>query len=413
MLIRRLAGALSLASLLTFASLSSARARQEPPDLTAGARALNLAAMTLDSTAIPGGYQLLSERYISAQQLITEIGDSISLEALSGTGFTGAYESRYIDQNGEVQIRSYVYAFGDEQGAQAGFTLLEDEALLAAAASLSDQAGPTAGQDPKEITTGSVPGGEESGGAEVQIADATFRVNTFIAGVAIQSAIDPGPDTQQLEGLATQLADRVAAVAAGTPPPSVDLALQASLLPLATTGLAINEGYLTPDEARGLFSAPEPVLANLEGTYVQTIALGGEGESESAVFVTAALSAFAAPADALAELDEADLLQPPFPGLEPVDGVIVPGADGAVAYRFATPIGPTEEINSFRVIFVVGDWLATLDVQAAGSAEAAESAALDLATQQATCLTAGGTCAIVTSPASITPTSSAEGTPAA
>ncbi|MDQ3043701.1 MAG: hypothetical protein M3R06_00930 [Chloroflexota bacterium] len=413
MFIRRLAGALSLVLPLTFALLPGALALQDPVDPGVDARALNLAAMTLDSTSIPGGFQLLAEQYLTAERLVTEVGGGVSLESLTGTGFVGAYQSSYVDLNGETQIRSYVYAYGDEGGAQEGFNLLEDEAVLASAAGLTDQAGPGAGQDPKEITTGTLPGDDTTGAMASQIADATFRVDNFIAGVAIQSTGDPGPDLQQLEGLATQLADRVAAVAGGTPPPSVDVALQAALLPLATAGESINEGYLTPDEARGLFGAPQPVLANLEGTYVQTIVLEGGGDSASAVFVTAALSEFASPEDAMAELDEADLLQPPFPGLETVAGVIVPGADGAIAYRFATVIDPTDAINSFRVIFVIGDQFATIDVQAASSAEAAETAALDLAAQQSTCLTAGGTCAAVTLPTNIAPVAPITGTPVA
>lgn len=74
------------------------------------------------------------------------------------------------------------------------------------------------------------------------------------------------------------------------------------------------------------------------------------------------------------------------------------GATAALAYQAAFNEDDPSTIDSAGIDFVVGSWLVTVDVQGGLSADAAMAAALDLATQQAGCLTAGGVCETVTRP---------------
>jgi hypothetical protein len=55
-------------------------------------------------------------------------------------------------------------------------------------------------------------------------------------------------------------------------------------------------------------------------------------------------------------------------------------------------------VDSAGVTFVTDAWLVTIEVQGGLSGDAALDVAVDLATQQAECLTAGGPCTTMTPP---------------
>jgi hypothetical protein len=81
---------------------------------------------------------------------------------------------------------------------------------------------------------------------------------------------------------------------------------------------------------------------------------------------------------------------------------VIPGASGALGFEAIThPDDPEATVDSAGVDFVVGSYLVTVDVQEGLDGEAALALAVDLATQQSACLSAGGSCAAVTLPPGI------------
>ena len=82
-----------------------------------------------------------------------------------------------------------------------------------------------------------------------------------------------------------------------------------------------------------------------------------------------------------------------------VDDPAIPEATAALAFH-ATPDeeDPNALADAAGVDVVVGNQLISVDVQGGLSAEDALAAAIDLATKQAACLAAGGSCSSVTVP---------------
>ncbi|MDP9470094.1 MAG: hypothetical protein M3Q71_05415 [Chloroflexota bacterium] len=406
----------ALVVLVLAALLAASPVTRAAQDVTpaAGDDRLDLAAMALDSSALPEGYRPAGEGYQTGEafgRLVSAGG--ITPEEVEATGLRWFYESRYAaSANGTDRIRSYVEEYEDEAGARAGFELLEDETRVEGAENLEDQPAPDVGEEPREKTIGTLTADQETGAVDLQTVDITFRVGSVIAGVAVETIGDTAPDQDLAEDLAGQLAQRVEGVLDGDYPEGVDPETRTSLLPLDPT-LRLEEGYLTVQEVLAA-SPAEDVLADYVSGYARAVALNPDMADEPWPLVTAALSTFNAADSALAVLDQADDLQPVFPQLERVDQLRVPGADAVVAYRFDSPLSGGDEVDSFRVLLVVEGQLATVDVQAATSSEVAEEAALDLATQQAACLATDEPCDQVSIPESLqtsdaTPVASAEG----
>jgi hypothetical protein len=124
-------------------------------------------------------------------------------------------------------------------------------------------------------------------------------------------------------------------------------------------------------------------------------------------FVGVSASAFASPDDALAVLeamraapnDRATAFPVPRGARTPAADPEIPGAAAALAYRAALDgEDPDAPLDSAGVAFVLGDRLVTVDVQGGLSADEAMAAAVDLAVQQAACLTAGGACTELSPP---------------
>ncbi len=398
MLARLALAVLALVALLAVSPQTGAAQDATP---TADGDRLDLAAMVLDSRALPEGYRLNGERYVTGETFgrLAATSGGMTPEEVTATGLQWFYDSRYVAANGDDQIRFYVESYEDEADARAGFDLLEDETRLEGAEGLEDQEAPEVGEEPREMTVGTYATDQGNAGDELQTVDITFRVGSVIAGVAVETTGDTAPDQDLAEDLAGQLAQRVEGVLEGDYPEGVDPATRTSLLPL-DPALSLEEGYLTVEEVLAA-SPSEDVLADYVSGYARVVALNLETSDEPWPFVTAAVSTFNAPDSALAVLDRADELQPALPQLERADRVRVPGADAAVGYRFDSPLSGGDEVDSFRVLLVVEGQLATVDVQGAASAEAAEEAALDLAAQQASCLATDEPCDDVTIPESL------------
>ncbi|CAA9549157.1 MAG: hypothetical protein AVDCRST_MAG73-2716 [uncultured Thermomicrobiales bacterium] len=399
MLARRALATLALSVPLLFAPLPTVAGQAGDATPTAGGDRADLAAMTLDSEDLPEDYFLRGERYITGENLVAGLDlEDATAEALTESGLTWFYESTYTTADGAGQIRSYVSEYPDEAGAEAGFGVLEDEeALVGEGGDLEDQDGPAVGEDPKEITVGSLPPNADADddAPALRSVDATFRVGTLIVGVAVETRDDAEPDQALAEELADVLATRVEDVLAGQAPATADPAVREALLQL-DAGLSVQEGYLTATDVLGPVDPADTPYAEYDAGYALTLAIGDGGTTLP--YVSLAVSSFSSEDGPLAVLGDADNLQPAFTNIERVDDVLVEGADAAVGYRFASTTGGRSENDSFRILIIVGDRLATVDVQGATSAEVAEAAALDLAGQQAECLQSDDPCGAGTIP---------------
>jgi hypothetical protein len=368
---------------------------------------LDLAAMALDGNDLPGDALLYVEQYLTPGQLAGLTGGAVPREELADAGLRWFYESRYVvptEDEADIRLvyRSYVEEFREAAGAEAGFALLEDEARYGLA-DLADEAAPEIGEEPREVTTGSVPAVLPEGTNPRALYDLTFRVENVLAGVSVE-AVDPADiDPALIEGLAGRLQERVEAVLAGEAIPGIDPALREGLLPLEAR-LSIQEGYQTADE--GLLTTTDPgtgIFDGYQSGYAVTTALNLEtdGAETPAPYVTLALSRFDSTDGPLDLLDSAAELQTDLPDIEEVPDIAVEGADGTAAFRFSSPASTTTDRDSFRILFAIGDQLAAVDVQAATSVDAAQAAAQALASQQIACLQAGGQCPTVELPAEL------------
>ena len=133
------------------------------------------------------------------------------------------------------------------------------------------------------------------------------------------------------------------------------------------------------------------------------------------------MTAFASPEDAPAVLDAIRQAPNDRPTAIPVqrgrktlvDDPDIPGADAALAGNAVLDQeDPNAPADSAGVDFVVGNRLVTVEVQGGLPADAALAAAVDLATQQADCLTSGGPCEQVRAPEALAAGPDAGATPA-
>jgi C-terminal peptidase prc len=359
---------------------------------------LDLAAMALDADDLPQGSRLLSESYTTGTEWAAESfpGDERARRVMLEAGLEWRYESAYGLAGTALKIRTYLELYADEDGARAGFAVLQDETTFFPPDVPAEDL-PVAGvdSDPEELT---VLDWELAPGFAYRLVDATFRNGRLVAGVAMDSIGGAIPPEQAVvEELAVVLAARVADAMAGTTDGSVDAPLPATLLP--TGGAMITqEGHLDGSEA-----VPATLPAVAEGTvgaYYRTVGLPFPTATDAppVLFVNLAVLRLAGAEDARAALYALEDLTIPSPLPPPTEsfrqqGTLpdVAGADAVNASRRALlPGGP---VDSARVGFVVGDELALVEVAGAASLAAAEAAVAVLANLQAGCLTAEGACA--------------------
>jgi hypothetical protein len=367
---------------------------------------LDLAAMTLDGNDLPDDALLYVEQYLTPGQLAGASGGAFEREELADAGLRWFYESRYVvpteDLNAiRLVYRSYVEEYHDADGAEAGFAILEDESR-AGGEGLTDEEAPEVGEEPREVTTGTVPAVLPEGDEPRAIYDLTFRVENVIAGVSIEAVDSADVDPDEIEELAGRLVERIEAVLSGEDLPGIDLTLPDVLLPLDAR-LSIQEGYQTAEEAPYATADPgSDAFETYESGYAATYALNLEtNDAAPEPYVSLALSTYEGDEGPRDVLDSAGGLQSNLLDLEEVEGISVDGADEAVGFRFSSPATETTEQDSFRVLLAVGDRMLAVDVQGAESVDAAQAAALDLAEQQIACLEADGLCETVDLPAEL------------
>jgi hypothetical protein len=409
---------------------------QEATPGTTSSTALDLAAMALAPEDVPEGY---FDDYFEYWVPGDQVSDLVLRGAATSPGVVRSYQSFYFDPAAGGGVSSYLFEFASPEEAAAGIGMV-DAALrppLPEGITIGpNQApGPELGEDPRMMTFVTYDTWA-AGGPRVDVVASSFRRDRLIVGVAVEQWVDPPPSwtptaavatptapdpaqEQLATTLATTLDERITMVLAGQTPAGVDPALAQLVLPLdqlADVPTPVFGGYKAgSDMLRCGICGEENTLLPLAddalGGYVRGIVLGGvvDGEPQTP-FVTVGVTAFTSPEAALAVL-EAIRQTPndrptavPFPrGLKTlVDDPTIPEATAALAFH-ATPDeeDPNAPPDAAGVDFVAGNWLVTVDVQGGLSAEDALTAAVDLASQQAACLAAGGTCGSVMAPPSL------------
>jgi len=372
---RRALGALVLGSLLVNAG-SAVLAQDAAMDAELRAR---MAAITLDERELPEGFEFQGETFLTAEQLAT--GD-LDASALVDAGFIAQYVSVYANDAEDTRIRSYASAWTDAEAARVGFDVLEDESVTAPDGELSD-GDASAGEEPREITTGTYPDPADDS-VVVNTADVTYRVDRFLVGVAVETTDGEAADAELASALAAEIEGRATGAIADQLPEGTDPSLAAQALPLQGLGRELQAGFLSADEVERLYGLQGSALGSFTSSWAQAIGLGEQDAQPP--FVAVGLTAFDEEATAETVVQQAVELAPDITGIETVDGVTVEGADQAVAYRFPSPATEATEIDSFRVIFNIGETVGVVDVQGAPSAEIAQQVATDLATAQGACV---------------------------
>jgi hypothetical protein len=422
-------------TLLLGASPFLAAAQDATPGTASGAP-LDLAAMALAPDDVPAGYfDDYSEWWVPAGPF----ADLVLGGAAVPPGLVRVYQSFSIDPDGGDAIHGYLYEYASPEEATAGFEFV-DAALRpplpeGTVVGPTHAPGPDLGDDPGVLTVVTYDTWA-AGGPRADVVAASFRRDRLVAGVAVERYTDPPPDgtpaadsatpiapdpaqAQLATMLATTLDARIAAVQAGQAPAGVDPALAALVLPLdqlADVPIPVFGGYKAGiDMLRcgicGEDNALLPFADDARGGFARGIVLGPvvDGEPQPP-FVTVAVTDFASPDAAMAVLEairRAPNDRPtavPFPRGQKTlaDDPAIPEATAALAFHATLDEqDPNAPIDGAGVDFVVGSQLATVDVLGGLSAEAAMAAAVDLATQQAACLAAAGSCAAVIAPPSL------------
>lgn len=365
----RLALAMVLTSII---SMQPASAQLAPLDAQERAE---LAAIPLTVSELPSGYQLHSESFISPDQSPFE---GISTETLTDAGFRGMYVSTYKIPGDAGSIRTYASLWADAGSAQAGFELVEDESVTDPGAAMQDEP-LEAGDGPAELTTGFI----EAEGGTLQVIDATFTVDRFIAGVAIESLPDNAPDSDAIGSLVSSLEERANTVINGESPAGSDLSLPSSILDLRPIGEEIQAGFLSSPESEALYGVSGSSLGGIRTSWVTLVAAG---EDATAPYVVVAVSSFENSDNAARVVDQADDIVPISIELKPVDGFSVDGVDTVRAFQYASPLGSTDgNPDSFRSVAQIGEQVIVIDVQGAGSVDDAQGTVTSLLTAQLQC----------------------------
>jgi hypothetical protein len=338
-----------------------------------------MASITLDSTALPGGYVFVGETFLDAERAAT--GD-LTADDLSGAGFTSQYISVYENPDNGSRITSYVSDWGGADAAEAGFEIIEDEGRTHPDGELSDaEAG--VGESPGETTTGTYPD-PENADVTISAVDTTFRVDRFLVGTSLETTDGSEPDAEIVKTMAGTLEGRATAAVGNQNPEGTDLALQAQALPLAEIGPELQAGFLTASEVEAMYGLQGSSLGQMTASWSEAAAVGDD--IENGPFVGAGLTAFGKEEDAAAIVSQAPEMLPDTLGAEPIDGVEIEGADSVAAFQYVSPATGASEADSVRIVSAVGSHVLVVDVQGARDVATAQEAATALATAQAGCV---------------------------
>lgn len=420
------------AVLLLAVTLPTAALAQTETPAAADGPAFDLAAMALAPDDVPTGFFDSYDEWLVPRSGIPALLDG----AVPPAGLDWLYQTFYVAPAQSTSLHVFLLAFASPEQAAVGASVV-DAALRpplpqGTTVGPAHAAGPALG-DAAGTTTSVTYDSRAAGGPRVDVVAVSFRRGRLVAGVSVERSIDPpasgtpvaavasptAPDPVQARlasALAGRLDGRMTDVLAGRTPVGTDPALSRSILPielLVDHPAPILGGYKSGlDLLRCGVCGKENSLLRFGDTardgYARIVVVGPMANGEpQPPFVSVAITAYATPADAravLAAIRRApnDL---PTPGPVPrgartlVADPAVPGAASALAYVATSDAkNPAAPIDSAGVAFVVGDRLATVDVQGGLTPNAAMAAAIDLATQQAGCLAASAPCASATRP---------------
>jgi len=420
-----------------------AAGQEASPVAEAGAR-LDLAAMALAPEDVPAGFfDEYSEWWVppAAFSELVLGGDSVPAT------LDEVYQSFSFNDAEQVAIHTYLFTYTTPQAAMTGFGIV-DATVLRPPLPPGTVVGPTVEPGPAlgdetSTTTRVTYDTQAEGGPLVDVVASTFRRDRLIAGVSIERFTDPAgegdsaspaPDVSQADAdlslrLAGTLDDRVTTVLGGGTPAGVDPALSAMVLPvdqLAPSDTPVFGGYKSGiDLLRCGICGEENTLVPFadaaRGGVSRTIFVGPLVDGEpTPPFISVAVTRFTGP-DTAREVLEAMRQAPndrPTPGPTSrgartlVADPVIPGATATLGFEgVLDPENPDATTDSAGVTFVMDAWLVTVDVQGGLPGDTALAVAVDLATQQSECLTAGGSCEDLTVPDALN--AGAEATPVA
>lgn len=369
----------------------------------AAAPRLDLAAMVLDSTVVPEGFTLFYELYIPGERISADLtGGAVSQEEVDATGLQWYYESVYISADGNTRLRSYVEQYADENGATAGFGLLEDETRLApAGSSFTDGPGAGVGEEPSEISEGSL---QPSGTPMVITSvDSTFRTGNLLAGVSVDTVPGVAADKQLTIDLSKVLFDRIQTVRANQPLALIDYALPGQVVTLGPDWTGRDEGYLAATEIYGAEAGATLAPAFTSG-YFTNESPANSSSAFPVPLVSLNISRFADDSGPLQVFNMQGRLAPPFDGAAPIDLPPIPGSSITQAWSYLNPLlssAPGATADSVRIVMAVGSYLVILDIQANKTLQGAQDAAVQIATAQVACLQTTSPCPPLQLPAGL------------
>ncbi|HVL23863.1 MAG TPA: hypothetical protein VM450_07245 [Thermomicrobiales bacterium] len=335
-----------------------------------------LAAATLAASDLPTGFSFVGETFLTAEQVA---GETLDPNALTDAGFATQYVSVYENPQAKLRVRSYVSSWTDAAAAEAGFAILEDEAMTTPGAELSD-GGADVGEEPRETTSGTYPAPD---GSTIRTVDVTFRRDNLLAGVALEKLDGSEVDAKTAGDLAKRMDARVQAVQKGDSPANTDLALPAKVLSLQPLGQEIQVGFLGPVEVERIYGLQGSVLDSVQASWVESVEQ--QNDAAPGVRVTIGVTTFGKEADAKAVVEHSAELVAPLSNQKAINEVKLDGADAVRAYHFTSPGKEGTDIDSYRIIFAVGKTVTVIDVQGTPTAAAAAEAATALATAQLGC----------------------------
>jgi len=379
---RRAAFVLCVLALMTAGWMHPALAQDATP--SPADEHLDLAAMALTSDDVPEDFVLGIENYLGGQSVAENLfSDPDDVAALMDTGLIVVYSSEYNNATGDVSIRSYIEQFESEEGARAGFEILEDESQSESGGiKYADEPLEGVGETPSEITTYSR---QVSGDMPaLDGVDATFRVDEFLAGVTIEGSGGAAPAKSDAVTLARVLEERVRMALAGEELPGIDGSLPGRMLNFNVPPLL--EGYVSAVDGFGA-AASDEMFQDHESGYTRTTPLG-QGD-QPLPLVTTSISSFASEVGPLAIISGGDEFQPQFEQMSRVDIDPIEGATAVAAFHFVSPLGEGREIDSYRILAIAGNDLVTIDIQAAENVEVAQRLAVELTEAQLVCIDEG------------------------
>jgi hypothetical protein len=360
----------------------------------ANAPRLDLAAMVLDSSVVPEGFTLFYEIYIPGSRISNDLtGGLIPQAEIDAAGLQWYYESVYISADGNTRLRSYVEQYADENGAIAGFDLLENEQLLAPQGSVfTDGPGAGVGEEPSEISEGSL---QPSGSPMVITSvDSTFRTGNLIAGVSTDTVPGIAADKQMAIDLSSTLFDRIQAVRANQPLTLIDYVLPTQFVTLGSDWVGHDEGYLAATEIYGP-DAGATLAPSFVSGYFTNESPAGTNAAFPVPLVSINISRFQDDTGPLQVFNMQGRLAPPFDGATPLDIAPIPGTSITQAWTYLNPLlssAPGAPADSVRIAMAVGPNLVILDIQANKTLVGAQDAAIQIATAQAACLQSTSPC---------------------